>query len=472
MGLRDFLRAVRRNWITLVALLLAGVIFGSAYTLLQTPKYEAHAQAFVSTGSTGSVSDLNQGGAFAQQAVTSYASLAVSPYVLERVVKDLGLHETAGVLANAVTATAPSDTVVIDITALDASPARAAAIANSVTKNLTSAVATVTQTRSTASVRVTQIERAFPPSTPSSPRLALNLALGLLIGLAIGVLATVLREVLDTRLRGLADLHQVSKLPLLGTVYQDRGADANPLVLRDRQHNPRAEAYRALRTNLQFLEFAAESRMIVVTSSIPGEGKSTTAANLALAIADTGQNVLIVDADLRRPRVAKYFGIDGTVGLVDTLIGTIDLAEAVQSWGANGLKVLPSGPIPPNPSELLQSQALSALLDKLRTEFDTVIFDASPLLPVPDAAILSRQTSGALVVAAARRVRKPQLRTALGNLERVGARTLGIALTMVPLHGADAYKYGYGYSSYAPAAADGERGSAEGAPSLGWVVDS
>jgi succinoglycan biosynthesis transport protein ExoP len=206
------------------------------------------------------------------------------------------------------------------------------------------------------------------------------------------------------------------------------------------------EAYRALRTNLQFLDFEAETRAFVVTSSISAEGKSTTAVNLALAIADAGRSVVIVDADLRRPKVANYLGVDGSVGLVDVLVGTSSLDDALQDWGEHGLAVLPCGPVPPNPSELLQSATMGELIATLRTRFDTVLFDAPPLLPVSDAAILSRQTSGALVVAAAKRVKKPQLRAALNNIDQVGARTLGIVITMVPVRGGDSY--GYGYTAY------------------------
>jgi capsular exopolysaccharide synthesis family protein len=183
---------------------------------------------------------------------------------------------------------------------------------------------------------------------------------------------------------------------------------------------------------------------------MPGEGKSTTTANLALALADAGQTVILVDADLRKPKVAEYMNLDGGVGLTDVLIGRADLVDAVQQWGKNSLYVLPAGQIPPNPSELLGSKAMSSLLKELQTEFDWVIFDAPPLLPVTDAAVLSKHVAAVIVVASvAKSTTRHQLETAVQLLETVDVQVGGVVLTMVPTRGADAYGYGhYGYGHY------------------------
>jgi capsular exopolysaccharide synthesis family protein len=213
--------------------------------------------------------------------------------------------------------------------------------------------------------------------------------------------------------------------------------------------SPRAESFRTLRTNLQFLNTEGTSRSFVVTSSVPSEGKSTTAANLAIALADAGGRVLVVDADLRRPKLAEYMGLEGAVGLTDVLIGRAELLDVIQPWGKGSLYVLPAGKIPPNPSELLGSPTMVNLIALFEKEFDYVLFDAPPLLPVTDAAILGKSVGGALVVVSAGHTHKNQLKGAVAALQNVDARIAGFIVTMLPTKGPDAYGYGrYGYGGY------------------------
>jgi capsular exopolysaccharide synthesis family protein len=181
---------------------------------------------------------------------------------------------------------------------------------------------------------------------------------------------------------------------------------------------------------------------------VQSEGKSTSAVNLAIALADTGARVLIVDGDLRRPKVHEYLGIEGAVGLTDLLIGRAEPEDVIQPWGKAGLFVLPAGKIPPNPSELLGSEALVSLVGEFTRAFDIVLFDSAPLLPVTDAAILARTVGGTIVVCAAGRTHKNQLKGAFAALANVDAPVSGIVLTMLPTRGPDAYgygRYGYGY---------------------------
>jgi succinoglycan biosynthesis transport protein ExoP len=215
----------------------------------------------------------------------------------------------------------------------------------------------------------------------------------------------------------------------------------------DDPRSPRAESFRTLRTNLQFLDIGRENRSFVVTSSIQGEGKSTTVANLAITLADAGARVLVVDADLRRPKLHEYLGLEGAVGLTDLLIGRAEPADVIQPWGKGDLFVLPAGKIPPNPSELLGSEALVTLLAEFNRAFDIVLFDSAPLLPVTDGAILARLVGGTIVVCAAGKTHKGQLKGALANLSNVDTPVSGIVITMLPTKGPDAYGYGrYGYS--------------------------
>jgi capsular exopolysaccharide synthesis family protein len=284
----------------------------------------------------------------------------------------------------------------------------------------------------------------LPPLTPSSPNIPLNLALGALVGLAIGIGIAVLRAVLDTRIRTPRDVELVTDSPLIGAIAYDPKAKERPLIVHADPLSPRAESFRALRTNLQFLDMGGRSAF-VVTSSVPSEGKSTTTINLAIALADAGKRVALIDADLRKPKVADYLGIEGGVGLTDVLIGRTRLGDVMLPWGKRSLYVLPAGKIPPNPSELLGSKQMHTLLEVLERDFDVVLCDAPPLLPVTDAAILAKATSGAIVVVAASRTNRHQLTRAVEALGTAGAGIAGIVLAMVPTRGPDAY-YSYGYS--------------------------
>jgi len=449
--LSDYLRVVRKNVILLLALMLVGVGVGALIATVQQPSYSAQTQVFVSTQGGGSSAELVQGNSFTLSRVKTYASLATSQDVLERVIADLGLTLDSQTLAESVAASPVLDTTIIEINAVDEDPALAARIADAVAASLATTVAEIESPGEGGSpVQLTTVERATVPQTPVSPRPMLNVALGALLGLALGIAIALLREVLDTRIRDERGLKLVTELPVVGSMTFDPKAKQRPLVVHSDPLSPRSEAYRTLRTNLQFVEVDGRSRTFVVTSSTPSEGKSSTAANLALALADAGETVILIDADLRKPKVAEYMNIDGSVGLTDVLIGRAELVDAVQMWGESSLYVLPSGQIPPNPSELLGSKSMQALITQLETEFDWVLFDAPPLLPVTDAAVLSRNTAGAIMVVASGKATRHQLDVALGMLENVDAPVAGVVLTMLPAKAANAYgaygAYGEGYA--------------------------
>lgn len=448
--LHDYIRVLRKGWIMIVVLALVGVACAATYSLLVKPTYSASAKVFVSTQSSGSVADLAQGNSFTQQRVKTYADLVSTPIVLLPVAATLNLSMTAGQLADHVTATAPLDTTLISIDATSTDPVQAADIANATSQSLTNVVEDIESTDATGSapVKLTRVQEAQVPAKPVSPNVPLNIALGLLLGLAIGVGIAVLRYTLDNRVRNEHDVEAISEAPIVGGIAFDPKAPERPLIVQADPRSPRAESFRTLRTNLQFLDVSGNARSFVITSSIESEGKSTTAANLSIALEAAGSRVILIDADLRRPKVADYMGLEGAVGLTDLLIGRAQLSDVVQHWGRGELYVLPAGKIPPNPSELLGSQTMTALIKRLESEFDYVIFDAPPLLPVTDAAILSRSTGGAIVVVAAGRTHKNQLAGAVSALQNVDARICGFVLTMMATKGPDAYGYGrYGYAS-------------------------
>lgn len=452
MELRDYLRILHRNWILILALTILGGAGAYGYSLLQTPTYEANTQLYVSVRSDSSgVSELAQGTTFARQAVVSFVDVVDSALVLDRVIDDLNLDTTAQQLARSIEASSPTNSVLISIRVSDANAERAANIANSVGTNFANVVVNQLEKPDGAAaslVKVETIEPALVPVTPAAPHTPLNVILGVIIGLALGLGIAILRSVLDTRIHSLHDIEAATEAPVLGGIALDPDAKKRPLIVHADPRNPRAESFRSLRTNLQFIDVDDSSRSFVVSSAGPGEGKSTTTANLAIALAETGARVALVDGDLRLPRVADYMGIEGGVGLTDVLIGRAELVDVLQQWGTGRLFVLPSGRTPPNPSELLGSQAMQRTLAELEGAFDYVLVDAPPLLLVTDAAVVSRFTSGVLMVAASGATKKPQLTAAVEKLNAIGSRLFGVIVTMLPSKGPDSYGYGaYSYSA-------------------------
>lgn len=424
---------------------LTGLAAGAGLTLYIKPTYTAESQLFVSIQGTGSVSELQQGNTFGQARVQSYVKTATTPIVLQPAIDALGLNLTAEQLAGKVKATSDVNTVLINITVVDTSPVQAAAIAQAVSNSLIQAVETLEkpQVSEASPVKMSVVTPAVAPTLPSEPNTRTNLLLGLLLGLAVGVGLAILRSMLDTRIRGEADLRQTTDAPLLGGITFDTDATKKPLLTQTPHQSPRAESFRQLRTNMQFANVSGRANSILITSSVPGEGKSTTAINLAIALAQAGQTVCLVDADLRRPMIGDYLRLEGSAGLTTALVGTADVGDLLQSWGEDNLYVLASGRIPPNPSELLGSQKMMELVSRLESTFDTVIIDAPPLLPVTDAAVLSQHVGGVALVVGAFKTKHQELARSLSALELVGANLMGVILNRLPIKGPDAYAQSY-----------------------------
>lgn len=458
LSLRDYLTAVRTHWTSVVALTVVGGVLAAVFSLVATPVYAATTQLYVAVQGGTTSGDLLQGANFARQQVLSYTQFVTSPLVLDPVVAELGIDEDVDEVADRVSAGSPTNTSLIAVTARDTDPARAAALADAIGARL---AATITELETPlgaqeSTVKVSTVREAAVPTAPVSPRTPLNVALGLVLGLALGVGTALLRLVLDTRVRDTDDVARVTSAAVVATIPFDAEAPQRPLVVQSDPLSDRAESFRRLRTNLQFLNVADRPRSVVVTSSLPGEGKSSTSINLALALADAGTRVLLVDADLRRPAVARYMGLEGGVGLTTVLIGQADVQDVVQPWGDGTLDVLPAGQIPPNPSELLGSPLMAELLEKLTCDYDLVILDAAPLLPVTDAAILAKVTAGALLVAGVQKLHRQQLADSVAALQTVDARVLGIVVNGQERKARDAYAY-YDYSPQEPAPAPRRR---------------
>jgi len=447
--LHKFLAALRRRKFLIAAVLLLSLLGAGVGSALATRTYTSTAGLYFSVRTVGGVDDLAVAATFSQAQLASYATLATTPEVLRPVADRLDIDGGVDALAGQVSVTALDGTVVLDVAVTDTDPARAARIANAVADQVIRVVedlSPATAESDQSAVEVTVVTPAAVPTSPSSPNVLLNMAAGAVLGLGLGVLLALAREALDTRVRAAEDVAELTRRPVLGSLATEPRRSRG-VLMETAPHSPQAEAYRQLRTNLQFLDVGGRReeadgghRVLTVSSSLAAEGKSTVAVNLAVALAETSARVLLVDADLRRPSVAKVLGLEGAAGLTTVLLGQAEVADVVQDWGTAGLQVLTSGPLPPNPSELLGSVGMRRLIAELRTDYDYVILDSAPLLPVADSAVLAGLVDGTLLLVNVTRVRRHQLAESLRNLAQVEAPVLGVVLNQVPR---DERSYGY-----------------------------
>jgi len=493
---RAYLQILRRRkwWVGLIAVLSLGASLAFAFTAHK--QYSATAQLLVQSSFDPS------GGALQEQPVTqtdveTELQLVTSAPVQQAVRQRLGSTPT-------VSASEIGQTNVIAITATSRVPSEAALIANlyatdfvqyrqgvasrslaSTEAQLRSQISSVGQQLSTLSGAATSAEAsallnqeavlkeqlaqmqvsgavdtgdvalvtpAQTPASPSSPKPAQDALLGLAAGLALGLGVAFLRESLDERLTSKEAAEHASGAPVLAMT---------PAVTTWRRHkrplvvtvsdpaSPAAESYRSLRTSLQFARQGQPLRSVVLTSPGVNEGKTATLANLGVVFAQAGERVVLVSCDLRRPRLGDFFGLDEQVGLTSILLGQRTLEETLLPVpGFGRLTLLPSGPIPPNPAELLNSAQAQEIFTRLRHHFDLVLIDSPPVLPVTDAAVLARHTDATLLLAAAGQTRRADLRRAAEKLDQVNAKILGIVLNKVSRQTERSYGYTYSYKPY------------------------
>lgn len=450
MELRDYISVFRRRWMVLVGVTILGILAAGLFSLLSPDKYTSTAQLYLSVSGGSSNADINSGATYTQAQMQSFAQIATSPAVLQPVITTLGLETTPVKLAENVTVTSPVNTVLLDITVVDSSPEGAQRIASAVGKQMTGVVQQLSPKLSTGekSMEATITTPANLPTSSSSPKTLRNLIVGMVAGLAVGYCIALLLQLLDTRVRSTEDLEEFG-LPLLGRLPESADVDEAILLRGATSSGMFAEAARQLRTNVQFVAAATKGRIFEVTSPVPSEGKSTTAVALAGALAEAGQRVLLVDADLRRPSVAPAVGLEGQAGLTSVLVGQATLGEVAQRWMDSNLYVLSAGSHAPNPSELLGSDAMAKLADEMAASYDMVIVDAAPVLPVTDALVLTKWVNGVIVVARMGSARRPQIATMIQSLKQVNANVVGIVANRVTRKSGGSYGYGYHYD-YSP----------------------
>lgn len=496
MAVRRQLHIVKR-WVLLLFAIVV-IAGGSAYLLsgLQPSVYEAKATLIVGESLSGANPDLNQL-LVSQRLSTTYAAVATTPQVLQKVIADLNLSDTPSQLAPRVFASAAQDAALLTITARAGDPEVAAAIANTVATELIAASPAVLgrqsdilqsvdadlasiradikssqaqidallaisvrtpkedatleelqgrliSLRSTfasllpfstgdAANRLTVVQPALAPDTQVSPRPLLNAALAAVLAFLVASAVIFLIEYLDDAVKDPEQVREVVGLPTLGAIEQMRGGkdrrEMYRLVTLLYPRSPGAEAYRTLRTNVDFASIDKPIRTLLVASAVPSEGKTVTAANLAVAMAQAGRRVLLVDADLRKPGVHDIFNLPNAEGLTDLIrLDAVRAPAIIRTTEQPNLHVLTAGSLPPNPAELLGSQRMRAILPTLIDGHDIVIFDSPPIDAFADAAILSAFLDGAVLIVRSRRGRRVQIRRSHEALVRADANVLGVVL--------------------------------------------
>jgi capsular exopolysaccharide synthesis family protein len=445
VDLRSGLRLLRERWKLITLVTVLAVAASGFFTWRETPLYSSQVTMFVSArGSAEDTAAAYQGSLLSQQKVKSYAELMRGRRVMAGVVERLDLDTAPKQLAGKVSTAAIPDTSLLTVTVHDPSPEHARRVADAVSKEFIELVPELERVGGGGppAVKVTVVSPAELPVAPVSPKPVRNLALAAMLGLLVGFGLAVARRALDTTVKSVEQTEELSGAASLGTVLFDSGAAKRPLI-NPATHLARAEAFRKVRTNLQFMDVDRPHQAILVTSAVPGEGKSVTACNLAIALAEAQQRVILVDADLRRPSVARYLGLPNGVGLTTVLLGKARLEDATQSWGGQFFHVLASGPAPPNPTTLLASVRLRSLLEELRGGYDVVIVDSPPALPVADAAALAAACDGVAVVVRHGKTRHDQLRTTVRALQGSGVPILGTILNQAPYQRGSYYAYDY-----------------------------
>ncbi len=444
-----------RRWAVVVVLsaLLAGLAaFGVSLAL--PPQYRATAQLFVAPAANPTVA--LQEVILGQNLAQSYVQLATAEVVLGPAMARVGLTDLDE-FRNRTNVAQVRDTFVINISFHSDDPARAAGTANAIAESFVARSGTI---QSALQGTVSLWQPATLPTERESPRTTLNVLLGAFSGALIATFIIAAITYLDDRVTDFDRVRARLGITPLEEVHRSTAPESKraKLFVRDTPHSREAEAFRSLRTNISFASVDKRPRSILVTSALPTEGKSVVSANLALALAQEGTPTVLVDADLRRPSQHILFGIDPQAGLTGLITGLLPIEQLERFQVSERLMVIPSGPLPPNPAEMLSSERMSVLINGLvaLAPGQTVVIDTSPVLAVTDPIALSTKVDGCLLVIDSGRTNARAARRAVERLAGVNATILGAVLNKVST-AHDYYGYRDGYDARPPDRAAGLR---------------
>lgn len=447
MDFRTYVTALRRSWwiaalATVLGLLGAGIAYAAT-----PPTYASLVTFYVSTPVQTGVSpqSANQ---FAEARVNSYVVLMSSERVARDVIARTGVDLTPAEVTSRISAEARLNTVVVQATVRDSSQVRASELAQGLADTFGETVSRLDNPGASRATVVINVVSGPTDLGAVEPRLKVYAGLGVLVGLAVGLALIIARELLDNTVRSVESASELVGAPAVGDIGFDPDARRNPVLSTDR-HSLRAEAFRQLRTNLTFIDVAHSTQVLVVTSAVPGEGKTSVCLNLALALSETGHRVLVIEGDLRRPTMGRLLGLESEVGLTNVLVGQVELEQALQAWTPQ-VTVLTSGSLPPNPAELLEGAQIRHLLGVLRPRYDRILIDTTPLLPVTDAAVASALGDGVLMVVRHAKTTREQVAVAVRSLQAVNAEVIGVVLNLRHARRSERRSYGFAGRSATP----------------------
>lgn len=464
MSFQDFIRLTRRHVVAIIVCTVLGVMAAVGILLATPARYTAQATAYVRvsvpTGGQSDASSYYNASQLANQKVKAFVTVFTSESVAQGVIKEVGLDATPGQVVSNIKASNAANSLTIVVKATAGSETTARRMADSVVNQAAAQVKTLEGAKSP--VEVVMMTSANLSPVVKSPSPAKYVVIGLLGGVVVGYVVALVRHFVDRRIRTVSDVTENFEQPILATVPASTAiAD---IAADDTSDFQAAEAMRKLRANIRFVTVGDKSNVLMVTSSIQGEGKSSVACNLAKVMALAGNDVILVEADMRRPSMLRNFGQDaGGVGLPELLIGAVGMDQAIRSTRVPGLHILPCGATPPNPSELLGSKRMEELLSYLSKDH-VVIVDTPPVLPVADAMVLSKLAGAVIVVASVGAVTVDQIRDSVGALQQSGAHVAGLVVNRVATSKLASLKYGdgrYGSYTYGSHGGHSEKGGAQ-----------
>ncbi len=438
MSPTTLVRALKKWWWVLVALTVGGAAVGGVTTLLMTPQYSASSQIFVAFDAPAGAgsAELVQANNFAIQKVYSYVEVATSPRVLDTVIEELGLDETADDLATQISVTVPPNSAVMRITALAPNPDDAAVLASTLVDAFSETVLELeTPTGGgTPPLRIESLAEAVPSDTPASPSLLINIAIGAFAGFAIGVIWIAIAAVSDRKVYNGADITaDGTDLRVLGSVPLSSGSDSLTIVT-ERPLSEVSEAYRTIAATLGHTAGVGLG-VVAVAAATPRDTSSALTSNLALSFQEFGANVAVIDANLRSGEITSSLGLSGP-GLAECLAGTATATEVVQS--VNGIDILPSGTTTDSPAELISGVRFEQVVKALSSVYDLVLIDSAPVLPLSDTLFSASHANSTVLAVSSGTVTAAQLKAARSSLESVSANVVGVVVLDTARSGADA----------------------------------
>lgn len=470
----------KQRWRVIVIAAIISCIAGFAYGGLQKPVYTANGTLYISVPPTqnGTVNPL-QAGQAAQDMASTYADLATTGAVSDKIAQAMGDGTTSADVAGRVSAKNRENSVLVDISATGETPESAHKLADTALDVMskfieeTSTPANAAETSDTETTTPTyytykngvltevdpeeapQASPAFladnltdpqQPAAPSSPSIFAYGIAGLILGFIVGLFLALIIHFADRRLRTAEDVNAIVDLPMLASIPEDEKLATAKLADFESGYSRTTEAFREMAVNLQFVGIDKSSKTVMITSPLAEAGKTTTSVNVSAALAEAGHSVVLVELDLRRPKVAEYLGVDAGVGLTSILQGDVELSEAIISRD-EGFAVLPAGSVPPNPTEILASEKLGQLFDELSAKYDFVLIDTAPALLAADAVTVAKQADGTVLVLCSGGTTRDQLIDTVTALEKVHAPIFGTVLDRVKKKQAgSSYNSDYSYN--------------------------